>query len=104
MLSELATKLCLDLLELNGRESSSRPAVNFRLVTDDFATKRFREPANRLSKVSLEELDNRGREIKLVCAVNDVLLRETVLDHPLREVTDDLRRGCDLRNGTVIEP
>ena len=96
MLAEFAAELCLDLLELDRCKTGTRPPVNLGLVTNDLATKWLWETSDGLTKVALEELDNRGREVKLVSAIQNVLLREVVLDHPLRKVSDDLRRGRDL--------
>ena len=96
MLAKLTAEFRLDLLELDGCQPSTRPSINLWLIPDDLAAKRFREAADGLAEVPLEELDYRRREVKLVCAIKDVLLREVVLDQPLREVSNDLRRGRDL--------
>ena len=104
VLAVLAAELGLDLLEIHRLETSTRSALNPGLVPDDLRPEWLREASDGLTKVPLEELDDRRGEVELVRALEHLFLRELVGYHPLREVTDDLRRGCDLRNGKVIEP
>ena len=91
MLAKLGAEFSLDLLEVERRHARARPAVDARLVADDLAAQRLGEAADGLAEVALEELDDRRREVELVGALEHVLLRDTVLDHPLGEVADDLR-------------
>ena len=78
MLAKLGTEVCLDLLEVQRLKARTWPAVNPRLVPDYFASQRLRESSNWLTKVSLEELDDRGREVKLFGACKNVLLGQLV--------------------------
>ena len=59
VLSELASKLCLDLLELQRFEGSTWTSINLGIVPYDMGAKRFREPAHRLAKITLEKLHDR---------------------------------------------
>lgn len=74
VLAKLATEFRLDLLEVDRSQSNTGTSVNLGFVTDDLAAKGLGESADRLAKVPLEELDNRRREVKLVCTVQNVLL------------------------------
>ena len=56
MLSELASKLCLDFLELQRLEGSTRAPVNLGFVPYDLGTERLGETAHWLAKGTLEEL------------------------------------------------
>lgn len=102
MLAELATEFSLDLLELDGRQVDTRPAIDLRLVADDLATKRLREATNWLTEIALEELDDRRREVQLVRAFQNILLRNTILHHPLRKVANNLGRGGDLDDVSAL--
>ena len=102
MLAELATELSLDLLELDGRHVDTRPAIDLRLVADDLAAKGLGEAADGLAEVALEELDDRRGEVQLVRALEHVLLLDSVLDHPLREVADYFVRWRDLKPYSAV--
>jgi hypothetical protein len=78
VLSELTAEFCLDLLEVQWLHGCTRTPIDPWLVSDDIGTERLREPSHGLPEISLEELDNRRREIKLVCTVKDVLFGERV--------------------------
>ncbi len=90
MLSILCTELSLNLLEVQRLETGTGPAVDSGLVPDDLASQRFREAANGLTEVALEEFDDGRREVKLLSTVENILLGELVGSHPLCEVTDNL--------------
>ena len=91
MLAILGTKFSLDLLDVQGREASTRATLNSGLVSDDLCAQRLGEASDWLSKITLEELHDGGWEVKRIGPCKDVLLRELVGGHPLGEVTDNLR-------------
>lgn len=93
---ELRAQLGLDLLEVERLHGLSGSSVNAWLVTDDLSAQRLGEAADRLTEEALEELDDGGGEVELVCPVHNVFLGEFVRDHELCEVADDLRRRRDL--------
>jgi hypothetical protein len=94
--AELGAKVGLDLLEVERLHARTGAAVDSRLVADDLGAKRLREATVRLTEVALEELDDGRRQVVLVCTLEQVLCRDLVLRHPLREVANDLRRRRDL--------
>ena len=96
VLAKLAAQLRLRLLEVNRWQVGAWPAIDPGLVPDDLRPEWLREASDGLTKVPLEELDDRRGEVELVRALEHLFLRELVGYHPLREVTDDLRRGSDL--------
>lgn len=57
--------------------------------------KRLWEATIWLTQLALEELDNRLREVKVFCAVEDILLDERIGGHPLGKVAYYLGRGYD---------
>lgn len=63
MLPELASKLCLNFLQLQRLEGGTRTSVNLGLVSDDVGAEGFRESADRLAEITLEELDHRRGEV-----------------------------------------
>lgn len=90
MFAKFAPQFGLDLLEVQRYHINSRTSVNPRLVADDITPERFWEATNRLTKISLEELDDRRREIKPISTVEDIGLGQRILCHPLSEVSDNL--------------
>jgi hypothetical protein len=78
VLSELAAEFCLDLLEVQRLHGCTGTPIDPWLVSDDIGTKRLRETSHGLPEIPLEELDNRRREIELICTVKDVLFGERV--------------------------
>ena len=102
MLAKLGAEFSLDLLEVQRRKVGTRPAVNSGLVPDDLGAEGLWEPADWLAEVALEELDDRRGEVQLVRALEHVLLRDAVLDHPLRKVTDDFGRWRDLKPYSAV--
>lgn len=78
MLPEFASKLCLDFLEIQRLEGTTRAPINLGLVPYDARTEGFRKPAHGLTKIPLEEFHNRRRKVKLFCSIDDVFLREGV--------------------------
>ena len=74
MLAELGTELRLDLLEIERLEARARSTVDPGLVPDDLRPQRLREPADGLTEVSLEELDDGRGEVELLGALDDVFL------------------------------
>ena len=63
MFSELASKFCFDFFELQWLEGGTRTSVNLGFVPYDMGAKRFREPAHRLTEITLEEFHYRRREV-----------------------------------------
>ena len=96
VLAKLAAKFGLNRFEVQRLHTSSGTTVNSRLVTDNVRAQRLRESSNRLSEVTLEELDNGRREVELLSPLNHLLLGQRVRGHPLCKVTNDFRRWCDL--------
>ena len=90
MFAKFAPQFGLDLLEVQRYHISSRTSVNPRLVADDIGPQRFWEAANRLTEISLEELDDRRGEIKPISTVEDISLGQRILCHPLSEVSNNL--------------
>lgn len=78
MLAELGTELLLDLPEFDRRHALSRSSFDLGLIADDLASERLREASNRLTKVALEEFDDRCGEVKSFGTVQDVLSGEVV--------------------------
>lgn len=76
--AELAPQLSLDLLEVQRLHRCSRTSIDPGLIPDNLGTERLWEASHRLSKVALEELDNRRWEIKMLSTVEDILLAEGV--------------------------
>ena len=74
MLSKLASKLCLDFLELQWLEGSTRTPINLGFVSYDTGAERLREPAHRLAKITLEKFHHRRRKVEVFRAIEDVLL------------------------------
>ena len=98
MLSKATAQFLFDLLEVKGFHRGTRSSINARLITDDFGAERLREATNRLSKIALEELDNRRGEVKFLSAVLNILRREIVRGHPLGKVTNNLGRRSDFND------
>ena len=90
VLSVFASELRLDLLEVQWSKARTGPAVDSGLVPNDLATEGFREATNRLSEVTLEELNDRRGEVQLICTGDNVVFGDVVLGHPLSKVTNDL--------------
>jgi len=63
MLPESASKICLDFLELQWLEGSTRTPVNLGIVPYDMGAERFREPAHGLAEITLEEFHYRRGEV-----------------------------------------
>lgn len=74
MFSELASKLCLDFLEIQWLEGSTRTPIDLGFISYDMRAERFGEPAHRLAKMALEEFHYRRREVQVFRAIKDVLL------------------------------
>jgi len=74
MLSELASKLCFGFLEIERLERNTRTSINLGIVSYDMGAERFREPAHRLAKITLEEFHYGRREVQVFRAIDDVLL------------------------------
>jgi hypothetical protein len=90
MFAKFTPQFGFDLLEVQRYHISSRTSVNPRLVADDIAPQRFWEATDRLTKISLEELDDRRGEIKPISTVEDISLGQRILCHPLSEVSNNL--------------
>jgi hypothetical protein len=54
-----------------------------------------------LTQVTLEELDDRFREVELVGSLRDIVLRQIVAGHELSQITDDLGTGGNLDDITA---
>ena len=76
-----------DLGEVVGLHALTRSAIDSRLATDDLGAERLWEAADRLTEITLEEVDDRVGEVELVRLVDDVLAGELVRDEELGEVT-----------------
>lgn len=63
MLPELTSKLCFGFLEIEWLEGSTGTSINLGFVSYDMGAERFREPANRLAKITLEEFHYGRREV-----------------------------------------
>lgn len=96
VLAKAATQVSLDPLEVQGLHGGTGTTVDSWFVADDLGAKGFRESSNWLTKIALEELHNRRREVELVCAIENVLGSEIVGSHPLGKVSDNLGRWCNL--------
>ena len=103
MLAILGAKLSLDLLEVQRRKIGTWPAVDSGLVPDDLGAEGLWEAADGLAEVALEELDDGGGEVECIGTLEDILLCDLVGCHPLREVTDHLRRRRDLDDVTALD-
>lgn len=90
MFSELAPEFCFDLLEVEWLKTCSGTTVDPGLVPNDLGSQRLWEAADGLTKITLEELDNRRREVQLVSAFQNILLRELIGGQPLGKVTNNL--------------
>lgn len=63
MFSELASQLSFDFLEVERFHGCTGATVNSRLIPDDMCAQWLWEASNRLTEISLEELDHRSWEI-----------------------------------------
>lgn len=86
MFPELGTKIGLHLSEVHRWERSTGASIDLRFVSDNVRPKRFWEAAIWLTQLALEELDNRLWEVKVLCAVENILFAERIGGHPLRKV------------------
>lgn len=102
VLAKLASELALDFLEIEGLQARPGSAINPGLVSDDLGAQRLWETADRLTKISLEELHDGGREVKSFSALKDILLGEPVGHHPLCEVADNFGRWRDLDDVSAL--
>jgi hypothetical protein len=96
MFPELAPQLRFYFFEIKGLHSRAWAAVYSGLIPDNVRAQRLWETSHRLSKIPLEEFDDRCREVQLLGTFNDVFFRELVGCHPLCEVTDNFGRWCNL--------
>lgn len=90
VLPKFAPQFRLDLLEVKRLHSSTWTSINSRLISNDFCAQWLWETPNRLSKVTLEELNNGRWEVELFSACQNIFFRERVGCHPLRKVPNDL--------------
>ena len=86
MLPELGAKIGFHLPEVHRRESSTGASIDLRFASDNMCPKRFWEAAIWLAQLALEVLDNRLREVEVLCAVENLLLAERIGGHPLGKV------------------
>ncbi len=96
MFSVLGPKFCFDLLEVERLKARAWSTIDPGLVPNNLRSKRLGEPADWLTKISLEELDDRRWEVQLISALEDILLGELVRGQPLGKVTDNFGGRCDL--------
>ena len=75
MLAKLGAQLRLCLLEVNRCQVRAWPAIDLGLVPDDLGPEWLGEASDGLTKVALEELDDRRGEVELVRALEHLLLR-----------------------------
>jgi hypothetical protein len=102
MLPELGTKIGFHLPEVHRRERNTGAPIDPRFVSDNMRPKRFWEAAIWLTQLALEELDDRLREVEVLCAVEDILPAERIGGHPLGKVAYYLGRGCDFDDITAL--
>jgi hypothetical protein len=96
MFAELRSQLLLRFLQVEGFHGCTRSSIDSRFVANNLASQWLWEASHRLTKVTLEEVDDGGWEIELVGPLEHILLGEVVGGQPLGEVSDYLRRWSDL--------
>jgi hypothetical protein len=72
VLAKSAPQIRLDLLEIQGSHANSWTSIDPWFVPDNLAPERLREATNGLSQIALEELNDRQREVKLICTLEDL--------------------------------
>lgn len=72
VLPKFAPQIGLNLLDVQGSHASSRTPVDPWFVPDNIGPQRFREATNGLSQIALEELNDRRREVELICTLEDL--------------------------------
>lgn len=103
VLAKFAPQLGLDLLEVQRCQASSRTTIDPGFVSNDHAPQGLRETTDGLSQIALEEFNYRRREVKLVCALENLSFGKRVLCHPLSKVSDDLGRWRDFDDIAALD-
>ena len=98
----LLLQILLDLLEIERFHSETGSGVDPSFIPNDVGAQGLREATVRLTELTLEELNNGGREVKLGCLIDDILLGEVVRHHELGEITDHFRRRSHFYDVTAL--
>jgi hypothetical protein len=76
MFTKFASQVGLNFLEVQRCQTNSWTSINPWLVPNDLTPQWLGEATNRLSKIALEEVDNRRREVQLIRTLEDIGLRQ----------------------------
>lgn len=96
----LLSQILLDLGEVNGLEEQTRALVKLAATTESIRAERLGESSVWLAHETLEEFQNRAREVELRGTSLDILSGKLVRDHELGKITHNLGGRGDLDNIT----